>query len=112
VTSRYYNSAPTQPRAGSENLDKSAAFGFKRSAAQRNDDLAAIEAEKAEHYFRQAIQEDPNYAPAYLGIWDVLQSAPLPWRDALPRGKPLLLKALQLDDSMAGANRAFASNCG
>jgi len=71
--------------------------------------LAAIEAEKAEHYFRQAIQEDPNYAPAYLGIWDVLQSAPLPWRDTVPRGKPLLLKALQLDDSLAGAHRAFAS---
>jgi TolB-like protein/DNA-binding winged helix-turn-helix (wHTH) protein len=71
--------------------------------------LAAGEAEKAEEYFRQAIQEDPNYAPPYLGIWEVLQSAPLPWRDTVPRAKPLLHKALQLDDSLAEAHRAVAS---
>ena len=71
--------------------------------------LGAAEEAKAEQYFRQAIQEDPNYAPPYLGICEALGSSPLPGRDWAPQAKPLLLKALQLDDSRAEAHRALAS---
>src|SRR5437870_7765635 len=35
------------------------------------------ESKKAEEYFRQAMNEDPDYAPAYLGIWGALQSSAL-----------------------------------
>ena len=78
---------------------------FKRNSAK----VAAAEAEEAEKYFQLAIQEDPNYAPPYLGIWEALVSSPVPGRDWVPRAKPQLLKALQLDDSLAEAHRAMAS---
>ena len=70
--------------------------------------LAAAEGEKAEQYFREAIQKDPSYAPSYLGIWDALLSSPLPARDWAQRSKPLLVKALQLDNSLAEAHRDMA----
>jgi TolB-like protein/DNA-binding winged helix-turn-helix (wHTH) protein len=78
---------------------------FKRNSAK----VAAAEAEEAEKYFRLAIQEDPNYAPPYLGIWEALVSSPVPGRDWVPRAKPQLVKALQLDDSLAEAHSAMAS---
>jgi TolB-like protein/DNA-binding winged helix-turn-helix (wHTH) protein len=70
--------------------------------------LAAAEGEKAEQYFREAIQKDPSYAPSYLGIWDAQQSRPLPEQDWSQRAKPLLLKALQLDNSLAEAHLDMA----
>lgn len=78
---------------------------FKRNSAK----VAAAEEEEAEKYFQLAIQEDPNYAPPYLGIWEALVSSPVPGRDWVPRAKPQLLKALQLDDSLAEAHSAMAS---
>jgi TolB-like protein/DNA-binding winged helix-turn-helix (wHTH) protein/tetratricopeptide (TPR) repeat protein len=78
---------------------------FKRNSAK----VAAAEAEEAKKYFQLAIQEDPNYAPSYLGIWEVLVASPVPGRDWVPQAKPQLLKALQLDDSLAEAHSAMAS---
>ena len=78
---------------------------FKRNSAK----VAAAEAEEAEKYFHLAIQEDPNYAPPYLGIWEALVSSPVPGRDWVPRAKLQVLKALQLDDSLAEAHSAMAS---
>jgi tetratricopeptide (TPR) repeat protein len=77
---------------------------FKKDGAQ----LAAAEGEKAEQYFREAIQKDPNYAPSYLGIWEALMGSPLPGLESVARGKPLLLKAMQLDNSLAEAHRNMA----
>jgi len=71
--------------------------------------LAADEDQKAEDFFRQAIQEDPNYAPSYLGVWEALQDGPTPGRDWAPQAKPMVLRALELDDSLADAHRALAS---
>ena len=78
---------------------------FKKDSAT----AAAAEAVEAEKYFRLAIQEDPNYAPPYLGIWEVLVASPVPGRDWVPQAKEELLKTLQLDDSLADAHRAMAS---
>jgi TolB-like protein/DNA-binding winged helix-turn-helix (wHTH) protein len=78
---------------------------FKRNSAK----VAAAEAEEAEKYFHLAIQEDPNYAPPYLGIWEALVSSPVPGRDWVPQAKVQVLKALQLDDSLAEAHSAMAS---
>src|SRR2546428_7256022 len=78
---------------------------FKKDKAR----LMDAENEKAQEYFRQAIKEDPDYASPYLGIWDAMASSPLPNRDWMQRAKPLLLKALQLDDSLAEAHRDLAS---
>ena len=78
---------------------------FKKDKAQ----AAANEGDEAEKYFRLAIQEDPNYAPPYLGMWEVLVSSPTPGRVWAPKAKLMLLKALQLDDSLAEAHRALGS---
>jgi TolB-like protein/DNA-binding winged helix-turn-helix (wHTH) protein len=78
---------------------------FKKNSAK----VAAAEAEVAEKYFHLAIQEDPNYAPPYLGLSEVLVSSPVPGRDWVPRAKVQLLKALELDDSLAEAHHAMAS---
>lgn len=70
--------------------------------------LNSVEVDNALGYFQQAIQADPNYAPPYIGIWEAWQASPLPNRDWIPRARPMVLKALQLDDTMADAHRAMA----
>ena len=84
-------------------LEENAAF--KKDKARVMD----AESEKAKAYFQQAIKEDADYAPPYLGIWEAWQSSALPTRDWIQQAKPLLLKALQLDDSLAEAHSALAS---
>jgi TolB-like protein/DNA-binding winged helix-turn-helix (wHTH) protein/Tfp pilus assembly protein PilF len=67
--------------------------------------LVENEAQKAVGYFQEAIQADPNYAPAYTGVSDAWLSGQLPLRDWAPRAKSMVLKALQLDDNLASAHR-------
>lgn len=69
-------------------------------------------AEKAQHYFEQAIAEDPNFALAYAGLadsycWLGFFSA-LPPNQAMPKAKEAALKAIQLDDSLADAHKSLA----
>jgi Tfp pilus assembly protein PilF len=58
----------------------------------------------AEDYFRQALLRDPNYAPAYAGIADIMASPPymglVSPRDAIPKAKAAVQKALALDESL------------
>jgi len=67
--------------------------------------------EQAVAYFQRAIQEDPTYAPAYTGLafsyanW-VPGRAPL--RELMPKAKEAALKAIELDDTLAGAHTALA----
>jgi len=78
---------------------------FKKNKGKLNQE----EADKAIEYFQQAIQEDPNYAPPYVGVWEAWQASQLPPRDSAPRARPMVLKALQLDDTMADAHHAMAA---
>jgi serine/threonine protein kinase len=63
-------------------------------------------------YFQQAIDKDPNYAPAYSGMADAYAllgyRGELPSKEALSRGKAAALKALELDDSLAEAHASLA----
>jgi TolB-like protein/DNA-binding winged helix-turn-helix (wHTH) protein/Tfp pilus assembly protein PilF len=65
------------------------------------------EAEKAIDYFRRAIEKDPNYAAAYVGLanvysdWIPGMSRP---SDLMPKAKEFALKALSLDDTLADAH--------
>ncbi len=56
-------------------------------------------------YFQQAIQKDPGYALAYVGVASVYivlaVVGQLPSGETMPRAKSELLKALELDDSLA-----------
>ena len=59
--------------------------------------------------FQQAIALDPNYAPAYAGLadyyWATDELAP---KDAMPRAKENVLKALTLDAGLAEGHETLA----
>jgi serine/threonine protein kinase/tetratricopeptide (TPR) repeat protein len=62
-------------------------------------------------YFHQAIEKDPHYALAYVGIADayfLLSSQFLSPREAMPKVKEAATKALQLDESLAEAHTMLA----
>lgn len=65
---------------------------------------------KAKEYFEEAIQFDPEYAPAYAGLadyyWSSLDLRP---RDAMPIAKQNALKALELDPGLAQAHYELAA---
>jgi len=66
----------------------------------------------AEHYYRQALQEDPGYAAPWAGIARVWngrhQMGIAPARIAVPEAKAAALKALELDGTEWEAHRALA----
>ena len=66
---------------------------------------------KAVAYFREAVEADPDYAPAYAGLADCypllnLYGA-LPPREAYARAEEAATRALELDDSFAQAHNAL-----
>ncbi len=65
----------------------------------------------AVEFFKQAIEKDPNYAPAYSGLATTYRSFPgwslaMP-KDIMPQVKTAALRALELDDSLAEAHIAL-----
>lgn len=63
-------------------------------------------------YFRQAIEVDPGYAPAYAGLADcynmlVVYGISTP-KDAFPKGKQAAVKALEIDPTLAEAHTSLA----
>ena len=71
-------------------------LGRQEMAKRTADSLAA-----AEQYFKQAIELDPDYAIAYVGLADTFalqpQYAGLTFEESLDRRQPLIEKALELD---------------
>ena len=69
--------------------------------------------EKSKEYFQHAIEKDPNYARAYLGLAEyyvvVSDYEPIPAKDAAPNAKIFARKALEMDDGLAEAHSALAS---
>jgi TolB-like protein/Flp pilus assembly protein TadD len=62
---------------------------------------------KAIDHFQQAIDLDPNYALAYLGIAEVYNNASdwyLAPNVAMPKAKAAILKAIELDNTLAEAH--------
>src|SRR4030095_256210 len=67
---------------------------------------------KSIDYFEQAIAADPNYAPAYAGVADAYVFLPgytagTP-QEFYPKAKAAAQKALELDDTLAGAHTTLA----
>jgi len=64
--------------------------------------------QKSLEYFQQAIEKDPTYALAYVGIADCYDLLGwydyLPPQEAFPRAKAATEKALEMDDTLAEAN--------
>jgi tetratricopeptide (TPR) repeat protein len=67
---------------------------------------------KGLRYFQQAIEKDPNYAPAYSGLADCyvigMEYGYLP-HEAFPRANQAAVKALELDDTLAEAHTSLAA---
>jgi TolB-like protein/Flp pilus assembly protein TadD/tRNA A-37 threonylcarbamoyl transferase component Bud32 len=63
-------------------------------------------------YFRQAIDEDPQYALAYTGLADCYNLlgiwGALPPREAMPQVKDAALKAIAIDGTLAEAHTSLA----
>lgn len=69
--------------------------------------------QKSLEYYQQAIERDPNYALAYVGIADsynLLGSyGVLPLRESHPKARAAALKALEIDDNLAEAHNSLAA---
>jgi eukaryotic-like serine/threonine-protein kinase len=67
---------------------------------------------KAKVYFQQAIEKDPNYALAYVGLAEyygvVGDYAPIPYSEAIPKSRVNAKKALAIDDTLAEAHAVLA----
>ena len=67
---------------------------------------------KAVDLFQQAIEKDPNYALAYVGVADCYvimeEYTGTPARETLPKAKAAVQSALRIDDSLAEAHASQA----
>ncbi len=74
--------------------------------------LTPADVDTAQRYFELALAKDPSYAPAYEGlawVWAIRQQMGMTLPQvAGPKAKAAALKALELDDSYAGAHEALA----
>jgi tetratricopeptide (TPR) repeat protein len=62
---------------------------------------------KGIEFYQKALEQDPNYALAYYGIaaaYDFANDWYLPPKEAMPKAKAALMKALELDDSLVEAH--------
>ena len=70
--------------------------------------------EKARNYFNQAIERDPNYALAYVGLadyYDVLPDyAPASFSETMTKARAAAQKALAIDDMLPEAHATLASS--
>jgi serine/threonine protein kinase/Tfp pilus assembly protein PilF len=70
--------------------------------------------QKSKEYFDQAIQKDPNYAQAYVGLADyynvVADYSPVPESEAAAGARAAAEKAVSIDDSLAEAHNALAAS--
>src|SRR5262249_44092862 len=66
---------------------------------------------KALGHFRQAIELDLNYAPAYAGMSDAyifLSDSEMPGKEAMPMARAAAQKAVELDETLPDAHVALA----
>jgi len=65
---------------------------------------------KSRAYFEQAIQADPNYAPAYAGLadsyWDDISQ---PASESMPKAREYAQRAVALDENLAHGHTALAT---
>ena len=68
---------------------------------------------KGRDYFQQAIDRDPNYALAYVGLADAYNMLSgfnvLSPKDSYPRARAAAMKALELDDKLAEAHTSLGT---
>jgi tetratricopeptide (TPR) repeat protein len=64
-------------------------------------------------YLQDAIDKDPNYAPAHVALADdygwLGEAGLLPYKEAFPKQKAEATKAIELDDALAGGHAELAT---
>jgi TolB-like protein/DNA-binding winged helix-turn-helix (wHTH) protein len=90
--------------AGRYHSNSGGSYGFLPGMQSLRDE----EHSKAVRCFRDAIKEDPDYAPGYFGLADELFSSYIPSEDAVAEARAALMKALALDDSLEDAHLSMA----
>src|ERR1051325_2571143 len=105
ITGSEQNSIAKAPTANSEAYElylKGRFFWNKRSG---------VDLRKAIDYFNHAVAKDPNYALAYTGVADTYMLLPnyggASTQEAVAAARPAVMKALELDDSLAEAHASF-----
>ena len=67
---------------------------------------------RAMEHFRQAIEKDPGYALAYVGVADTYNISGLfgylPPNEAFPKAREAAIKALEIDDTLGEAHASLA----
>jgi TolB-like protein/Tfp pilus assembly protein PilF len=67
---------------------------------------------KASEYFQQAIEKDPNYALAYVGLADCYNLltfySNIPPKESFPKARVAVKKALDIDETLAEAHNSLA----
>jgi TolB-like protein/Tfp pilus assembly protein PilF len=75
--------------------------------------LTPPDIQKGMSYFQQAIEIDPNYALAYVGLSDAYRtfalSSEIPATEAMPKAKTAANKAIEIDDHLAEAHSSLSS---
>jgi len=66
------------------------------------------EAGKAASFLDEAVREDPNYLPAYVAHFDVIDHTDIPLVEYWPKAHAALSKALELDETNVPAHLALA----
>src|SRR6266849_4414309 len=68
---------------------------------------------KGRDYFHQAIEKDPNYALAYVGLAEyyavISDYTPVPYSETIPKAKTYATRALAIDDTQAEAHALLAA---
>ena len=90
---------------GRRHLDQAQPLEFHKGQQEAFDH----EIQEAVASFKRAIQEDPNYLPAYLGIFDAVGSPNVVSHpEFIPEAKQALARALELDESLVEAHLDMA----
>ena len=104
------NIRPVNPKALDAYLE--ARFHFDQAGKSQfyKDEIQASRNEltKAVSKLDQAIQEDPNYTPAYLSYFDAVDFSGIDKSEFLPRAKAALTEVLERDESDAEAHLVLA----
>lgn len=68
--------------------------------------------EQSQEYYKQALEKDPNFALAYIGLADSYMMLSghrkISMQEAETKARPGILKALEIDDNLALAHNALA----
>jgi TolB-like protein/DNA-binding winged helix-turn-helix (wHTH) protein len=107
---RFKSPRPVNPKAldayieARYHIDQCQNLAYYKSKIQ----LIRAEAGKAASFLDEAVRQDPNYLPAYVEYFDVIDHTDIPLVEYWPKVHAALRKALELDENNVPAHLALA----